>query len=215
MWKQKALGFMLWAVYRTWISTWRMTVVEHPELQRALKNKEPFVFAFWHGDELPCISLSLRYKVATMVSSSRDGELMNTAAKLMGVETSRGSSTRGGARALLGLVRLAAKGRIPSVAVDGPKGPYHKVKPGVFLVSRKMNAKIFPAGVAATRAKIFEKSWNKTYLPLPFSRVVVVWGEPLAAIADETDQKLAERLEFLLDAAGQAAARLITNPSTS
>jgi lysophospholipid acyltransferase (LPLAT)-like uncharacterized protein len=211
MLSQKLLGVLLWAVYRMWISTWRVSVHEHAELQSDLKNKRPFVFAFWHGDELAVISLHKRYRVATMISSSRDGEIMNTAAKLLGYETSRGSSTRGGIRALLGLLRHAEKGWIPAVAVDGPKGPYHKVKPGVLLLSRKLNARIYPAGIAASKTKVFEKSWNKAHLPLPFTKLVIVWGEPLPPVQDENDPDLAKRLETLLDAAGHSAAKLIAS----
>jgi lysophospholipid acyltransferase (LPLAT)-like uncharacterized protein len=212
MWKQQLLGFLLWVVYRSWISTWRMSVYEHPQMQTDLKNKVPFVFAFWHGDELPIISLCLRYRVATMISSSDDGEIMYTAAKLLGVEASRGSSTRGGVRALLGLVKLAEKtGRIPSVAVDGPKGPVHKVKPGIFVISQRLNGRIYPAGVAAQPTKVFEKSWNKAHLPLPFSKVVVVWGSPIEPSTKENDAELAERLERELHAARQAAAKYIAS----
>ncbi|HEX4925771.1 MAG TPA: lysophospholipid acyltransferase family protein [Bdellovibrionales bacterium] len=211
MFRQRALGFILWVVYRTLIATWRVKIIEHPEMQAARKRGEPIVFAFWHGDELAMLSLNRYYKVATMVSSSRDGEIMNTAAKLLGMTTTRGSSTRGGARALLGLVKLAKAGLIPILAVDGPKGPIYKVKPGILLLSRASGGKIFPAGVAASRKIVFEKSWNKAYLPLPFARLVFVWGEPLPAVDDESRPDLAERLESLLLDARRTAANIIAS----
>lgn len=211
MFRQRALGFMLWVVYRTLSATWRIKIIEHPEMQVARRNGEPIVFAFWHGDELAMLSLNRYYKVATMVSSSRDGEIMNTAARLLGMTTTRGSSTRGGVRALLGLVKLAKSGMIPILAVDGPRGPIYKVKPGILLLSRASGGKIFPAGVAASRKIIFKKSWNKAYLPLPFSKIVFVWGEPLPVVDDESRPDLAERLEALLSRARSSAANIIAS----
>jgi lysophospholipid acyltransferase (LPLAT)-like uncharacterized protein len=208
---QKILGFLIWVVYRVWMATWRVEIIEHPELQSDRKNNKPFVFAFWHGDELAMLSLTRNYKVVTMVSSSKDGEMMATATKLLGMKSTRGSSTRGGMKALLGLVKIAETGIIPILAVDGPKGPYHKVKPGVLLLSKRLGAKIYPAGVAIVRKKVFEKSWNKAELPLPFTRIVVVWGDPLLPVEDESRPDLAERLEELLNAARQRAAKVIAN----
>ncbi|MEQ1878082.1 MAG: lysophospholipid acyltransferase family protein [Bdellovibrionia bacterium] len=211
MLSRKIFGFLIWVVYRVWMATWRVEIIEHPELQKDRKNKTPFVFAFWHGDELAMLALSRNYRVVTMVSGSRDGEMMATATHLLGMKSTRGSSTRGGIKGLLGLVKIAETGIIPILAVDGPKGPYHKVKPGVLLLSKRLGGKIYPAGVAIAKKKVFEKSWTKAELPLPFTRIVVVWGEPLPVVDDESRLDLAERLEQLLDAARHQAAKVIAN----
>jgi lysophospholipid acyltransferase (LPLAT)-like uncharacterized protein len=213
--KQKLLGFLIYLFYRAWFSTWRLTIIEPPRLKAAIANKKPSVFAFWHGDELVTTSLTRFYQVATMISTSKDGELMNQVVHRLGVKTSRGSSTRSGERALIGLIRLARQGLIPVIAVDGPKGPYHQVKPGVLEVAKRIGGPIFQAGIAASRKIIFKKAWNKACLPLPFSKVIVVWGAPLEAPAENEDSRspeLAKRLERQLDAAGQQAAKLIAKP---
>jgi len=172
-------------------------------------------FAHWHGDELGILHLLKRYRAAVMTSTSKDGELMDKIVRRFGAETSRGSSTRGGASALKGILRLAKNGWHPSVAVDGPKGPYHKVKPGIFEVSKLINGEIFPCAVACDRKHTFERAWNKTFLPLPFAKVVVVWGDAISAIAREADSRspdLAKQLEDALTNAGQQARNLIAVP---
>ena len=131
---------------------------------------------------------------------------------LLGAKTSRGSSTRGGASALKGILRLARQGYRPSVAVDGPKGPLHKVKPGVFEISKLTGGKIYPLAAECDRKFVFKKSWNKAFLPLPFAKVVIVWGEGLPSVArgaDVREPKLALDLEMAISDAKRQALNLI------
>lgn len=132
----------------------------------------------------------------------------------MGAKTSRGSSTRGGVQALKGLLRLVKDGANCSFAVDGPKGPLHKVKPGVFELSRMVSAPIYAVGVACDRAIHFPRSWNKTFLPKPFAKVVIYWLGPLPAVARDMDPRnpdLALELEGLLHRARQEALKYIAD----
>jgi lysophospholipid acyltransferase (LPLAT)-like uncharacterized protein len=213
---RRILPYVLWAFYRLWISTWRIREVQSPEFaERVVREKRPFIVAFWHGDELAILSLHRRYKVAGMVSTSRDGEMMGKSLELLGIKCARGSSTRGGASGLKGLFRLSQEGRIPTVAVDGPKGPYHKAKPGIFALSALMGAEIAPIGVACLHAIVFRKTWNKAYLPFPFAKVQIAWGPPLPAVGRDEDPhqpRLATQLEQALDAAGRMAAGLVAAP---
>ena len=166
-----------------------------------LKNKEPFVIAHWHGDELALIHVVKRYRLSAIASQSSDGQIVHTVLKLLGTKTSRGSSTRGGVGALKGLLALTKEGYNCSVAIDGPKGPIHKAKPGIFEMSRVLKAPIFYAGVHCDRKLTFEKSWNKAYLPKPFAQITIYWGGPLGPITkemDPRDPKLAENLEGLM-----------------
>lgn len=170
-----------------------MKVIAPPELLLAIKNRESSLLAHWHGDELVLQTLIGPYRVATMSSTSADGEIMNTIIHLLGGWTSRGSSTRGAVSGLLGLVRLVKRIKCNcSFSVDGPKGPLHVVKPGVFEMSRLLNnASIYPAGAACDRAWRFEKSWNKMYLPKPFAKVCIVWAGPLP-LPEEIDPRSIE-----------------------
>lgn len=207
-WLAPWAGFLL---YRALFLTWRIQIHESEDLKRAQKNNTPRVYAHWHGDELGILYLLKPYKACAMISTSSDGAIMDRLVRLLGAETSRGSSTRGGISALRGILRLAKDGWSPSVAVDGPKGPYHKVKAGVFEIAKLTEAEVFPLTVACSNAWVFEKAWNKTYLPRPFARLSVVFGPALPRIKrddDAHDVQLASRLEIaLLDA--ERHARLI------
>jgi len=209
------LPYLLFLIYSALRLTWRIRVIEPESMKRAMAAGEPMVLAHWHGDELGILYLLRRYRAAVMTSTSKDGELMNTVVRLFGARTSRGSSTRGGASALKGIIRLAREGWRPSVAVDGPKGPYHKVKPGVFEISKVTGGAIYPIAVACDRAYVFHKAWNKTFLPLPFARLICVWGDglpPVARNADAHDPDLARALEDALANAGQKAVNTIATP---
>lgn len=165
-----------------------------------LKNKGPFILAHWHGDELVLLKLIQKYKLATISSTSLDGDLMTQLIHFSGGATSRGSSTRGGVSALKGLIRLVKSGRCCSFSVDGPKGPIHQVKPGVFELSRLLSCPIYAAGVSCDRAWVFEKSWNKMYLPKPFANIVVNWAGPYSPVDKSVDPRDPERAKELKNA---------------
>jgi hypothetical protein len=196
--RQYVLPWLAFWLYRLWSWTWRVQIHEPPALVQSKAAGEALAFAHWHGQELCILPLITAYRIATMTSTSKDGALVDYAVRRLGGATSRGSSTRGGIGALKGLVRLMSQGYRASMAVDGPKGPLHKAKPGVFEVSRLAQARIVPTGAACSREHVFQRSWNKAQLPLPFSKVVVVFGEPwtdLTRSDDPKDPQLAARLE--------------------
>lgn len=203
------LGFIVWVIYKLLSMTWKVELQEPDEMKAMMKERKPFILAHFHGDEIPLISLASRYKIATMTSTSKDGEMMNTALILLGAKTSRGSATRGGVSALKGLLKYCKEGSNCSMAVDGPKGPIFEVKPGVFEIARLMKAPIFAGGVFCDRAWHFPRAWNKAYLPKPFAQVRIVWTRFNFSIDKNTDPRspeLANSLKNqLFDARSQSA----------
>lgn len=121
-----------------------------------------------------------------MTSTSKDGQLIDFVIQKFGGKTSKGSSTRGAVGALKGLIRLMKSGSNSSMAVDGPKGPIYKVKPGVFELAKLTQATLVPVGIASEPHFIFNKSWNKARLPKPFARIVVVFSKPLDLNLEDT-----------------------------
>lgn len=205
------LGIIVWSIYRLLYASWRLEVHVPESLKAALKNKTPFVLAHFHGDEGALLWMVLKYRLATMVSTSSDGEMINVVYHLLGGRTSRGSSTRGGVSALKGLLSLMKSGWNSNIAVDGPKGPIYEIKPGVFELSRLSKSEIYAGGAYCESAWRFPRSWNKAFLPKPFAKVVVVWTGPIAPITKDDDprsEKLAKTLQNQLFAARQQAAKL-------
>ncbi|MEZ0390987.1 MAG: lysophospholipid acyltransferase family protein [Pseudobdellovibrionaceae bacterium] len=211
------LGFIVWLFFKSLSLTWRVTVEEPESMKDSIRNQEPLVFAHWHGDEVALIYLIGRYRIATITSTSKDGEMMNTVIHLLGGVTTRGSSTRGAINALKGLVRIVRdQKRNSSFAVDGPKGPLHQVKPGVFEISRLLGGPIYSVGVACDRKWVFEKAWNKAYLPKPFARIHMQWMGPVGPVTREQDPRspvLAQDLSDALRNAEREALKKIAAPS--
>lgn len=172
-------SYLLYFFYRLLYWTWKIEIRESDELKKLLASNSIFVVAHWHGEELGILHLLKPYRVACMVSQSFDGELIARMISHLGSRAVRGSSSRGAVQALKGILRLAKEGWRPSVAVDGPRGPRHQVKRGVVEIAKILKVPIVPINMACSRSFIFKKSWNKSELPLPFSRIVVSWGAPI------------------------------------
>lgn len=191
-------------LYRVLFASWRIRYDECEAFQRDLAARRPVILAHWHGDELAMMHLLVRYRGATFTSTSKDGELINEVLARMGVATARGSSSKGGASALRGVIQLCRKeGYNVSFAVDGPRGPIYKPKPGVFEFSRLMHAPIYTVSVGVSRPLIFRRAWNQAVLPKLFSRLQVRVAEglpPLTRDIDPRDPALAQQLEEQLNA---------------
>ncbi len=210
--REKILGFLVWVLYTCLLKTWKVELIEHPEMQELMKNNKPFIMAHWHGDELALVQLASRYKMATLSSKSKDGAIMTYFLEKLGAQVVRGSSSRGAVSGLLGLIKLIRKGHVSSFAVDGPKGPRFKAKPGILETSKNLKVPIICGGAAADRAWVFDKAWNKAFLPKPFARVCIVWTKPwnlLSIDIDPNNPELLEKVESSLHAAKQQALEII------
>lgn len=186
MFRRKFLSWIVLGIYRVLAGTWRTTVVASPEFQADFAAGKPLIFAHWHRDELAVLKHVGRFRIATMTSHSKDGQLIDFVIRRLGGATAKGSSSRGGAGALRTLVRLVKSGYNASIAVDGPRGPIYRAKAGVFELSKLTGARIIPVGIASRNRYIFARAWNQARLPLPFTRIVVVLGEPIALPTSDT-----------------------------
>ncbi len=210
--REKLLGFIVWVLYKSLWLTWKIEITEPPEMQTLIKNKSPFVMAHWHGDELALLHLSARYRIATLSSKSKDGAIMTYVLEKFGAKVVRGSSSRGAVSGLLGLFKLIRKGYCSSFAVDGPKGPIYRAKPGIIETSKNLKIPIICGSARADKAWHFEKAWNKAFLPKPFARVCIVWQKPwelLPSDTNPTDPILLEKVESSINAAKQQAVGMI------
>lgn len=202
--RSRVAPLLVYGFYRVLRATWRVTFDECAAFRRDLEAHRPVIMAHWHGDELALIHLVVRYRIATITSTSKDGELMDEVLRRLGAVTARGSSSKGGANALRGVIQLCRKGgHNVSFAVDGPRGPIYQVKPGVFEFSRLMDAPVYAVSVGVSRPWVFYRSWNLAVLPKPFSRVHVRVAECLPPVTRELDPRdpaLAKQLEDALQA---------------
>ena len=145
----------------------------------------PILFTLWHGRMLYFVKLYeyLGARVTILVSHSRDGEIIARLLSSFGIQATRGSSSQGGARGLLAVVNKVRSGMDACFTPDGPRGPRYRVQPGLILVAKRTGAPILPMTFGAQRKRALP-SWDAFLLPLPFSRVVVIYGEPIYVPSD-------------------------------
>lgn len=183
------------AVVRLLGVTWRLRLLGDERLARAREQHPNVVFCFWHGRLLPLCWSHRNWGIEVLTSEHRDGELIGQTIRRLGFGHVRGSSTRGGARALRELVRKVRAGRDLGITVDGPRGPRHVVKPGALEIARLTGAAIVPVTTGSSRQKVFS-SWDGFQLPAPFARVRVIYGEPIVVPREMDDEEMeARRLE--------------------
>jgi lysophospholipid acyltransferase (LPLAT)-like uncharacterized protein len=161
-------------VVRVWVGTLRIRLVADE-----LETPAPRVFAFWHGQQMALLAAPEAAGTAVMVSWSRDGALQTEVMRRAGLVVVRGSSSRGGARALSRIVHLLRGGTSAAFAVDGPRGPRGIAKPGAALAAAAAGAALVPLASASRRAIVVTTAWDRFEIPIPFSEVAVVAGPPL------------------------------------
>ena len=186
--------------------TWRMRVYGAESYLALRRDARPFAFAFWHGTLLPLVWRHRGEGASVLVSLHKDGEIIARVCEALGLRTVRGSTTRGGGRALLGLVRELEAGYEVAVTPDGPKGPRHKFAPGALMAAQRAQAPVVPIGVHCERAWHL-KSWDRFMIPKPFARITVVYGDP-AYVAGSTPREAADevpRFEALMSQVVEAA----------
>lgn len=193
---------------RALASTWRFRVTNDASYRTLHAQRQPFIFAFWHGQLLPLLWLHRGQGVAIVISSHRDGELVAGVAERLGLRAIRGSSTRGAARALLGVVRELESGGEVAMTPDGPRGPARRFASGALVAAQRVGAPIIGIGVGATRAW-YLKSWDRFMIPKPFARVNVAYTAPtrVAAGSAREAEDEAPRFEAMLSDVIAAAER--------
>ncbi|MDR1695513.1 MAG: lipopolysaccharide heptosyltransferase II [Endomicrobium sp.] len=139
---------------------------------------EPAVYAFWHGSEFSMMVFNQNSGIVIMVSVSKDGELMSRLLEKFGYVTVRGSSSRRAERALIEIIRHAREGRSLAFASDGPRGPYHNLKSGLIYTAMKSGLPVIPVSVSP-KNRITLKNWDKTVIPVPFTKAVQICGNPV------------------------------------
>jgi len=199
---------------RMLLGSLRVDVTGAEERQAALDEFGSIVFCAWHNQLLYPVYHGRRTKGAVVISQHADGELIARVAKRLGPGVVRGSTTRGGARALVQLVRLARNGESIGMTPDGPRGPRYVAQPGVVYIAQKAQVPVVPIGFATDRFWEF-RSWDRFRVPKPFARGQIVYGPPIhvpASLDEEQLEACRLKVQDGLIAASQTARECVGLP---
>jgi lysophospholipid acyltransferase (LPLAT)-like uncharacterized protein len=155
------------------------------------------IMAFWHGRILPATYFFRRRGIVVITSENFDGEWIAGIIERFGYGTARGSTSHGGARALLQLSRELAAGRAAGFTVDGPRGPARVAQPGAVWLAKASGCPVVPFHLEADRHWTLH-SWDRTQIPKPFATVSLAVGEPFE-VAAESDNDALERARRRLE----------------
>jgi len=178
--------------------TWRFTSEGAEAYDRILAAGQRPIMAFWHGRILPATVFWRDRGIVVITSENFDGEWIARIITRFGYGQARGSSSRGGVKALVQLKRLMQQGHATAFTLDGPRGPAEHAQPGAVWLAKATGQPILPFHVEAASAW-HARSWDRTQVPRPFSRVAVAVGAPFL-VANDLDEAGLERRRVDLEA---------------
>ena len=173
--------------------TWRVEGIEHYD--EVLRSGRQPIMGFWHGRILPAFYYFRDRGIVVITSQNFDGEWIARVIERYGFGTARGSTSRGGARALVQLRRDLMNGRPAGFTLDGPRGPARIAQPGAVWLAGATGHPLLPFHLEAARYWSLS-SWDRTQIPRPYTTVSVVMGEPM--YVERTDPELIEEMRVRL-----------------
>jgi lysophospholipid acyltransferase (LPLAT)-like uncharacterized protein len=192
-------------------STWRLRMMGTGHVRSVRARGLRPIYSFWHGRQL-ALAYSHRYsKIQIMISEHGDGEMIAQVTDQLGFGSVRGSTTRGGMRALRALARKTRAGFDVAITPDGPRGPRHVLQPGAIAAAMITGCPLVPATVAAWPRWNF-RSWDRFMVPRPFADVIVLFGEPMyvpSRLSEAGREEYRERFERRMIELVEAADRMV------
>jgi lysophospholipid acyltransferase (LPLAT)-like uncharacterized protein len=191
---------LLWFI--SWTSYLAISLIG-PTLRYSISWEEPpsrsdatyekrVIYSFWHRAVFASAWLWRKSGIAVMVSRSFDGEYIARIIEKLGFVAVRGSSSRGGSTALLGLKSQLERGNLVAFTIDGPRGPKYVAKPGPVLLARTTGAPMAAFYVALSDAWVL-KTWDALMIPKPFSKALVRISAKIRVPAEsKTDAQMAD-----------------------
>lgn len=158
-------------------------------------SRQP-IFAFWHNRIFLSTYFWRENRIVVMTSKSFDGEYIARFIQRFGYGAIRGSSSRGGSRALVEMIKAMRSGLPMGFTIDGPRGPKYKAKPGPVILAKKTGNPILPFLIEAKRYWQ-ARSWDNLQIPKPFTKALLIIGEPIYVAADATPDEVAAKVDEL------------------
>jgi hypothetical protein len=138
-----------------------------------------YINGIWHETSISAILGHLGEDFAPLVSQSKDGEYASRLFNYLGFRAIRGGSSKGGKEARQALKIFFDLGIFCGIAVDGPRGPRREIKPGLISLAKDCQVMLLPMFTLPEKYWMLKKSWDQMKIPKPFTKIVVVYGQPI------------------------------------
>ena len=178
--------------------TMRITLIDQHKVAPQARTREKFIYVFWHNQQILSTYFFRNFQIRVLVSRSRDGDYIAKVLDSFGFKTVRSSTSSGKVHALRGLTRELRGDYHTAITPDGPRGPVYKAQPGAVFVAALSGNRVVPFGCAARRVWKLHRTWDTFEIPKPFSRGVIVFGEPIT-IPKKVDVQAVEEWTVLLE----------------
>lgn len=165
--------------------TWRVRFEDAARWNELHASNQALALALWHGELLPLLWCHRKWGISALISSHADGEIIARIVTSLGFTPIRGSTSRGGARALMEAVDHLRRGRDVAFTTDGPRGPRRESSPGVAVAAAKAGCTILPVGALVSNAWIF-KSWDRFVVPKPFATITIRYANAIRPAGNRT-----------------------------
>lgn len=170
-------------VIRGLYRTLNITIVGKDQVLERQRLSQGYILGIWHCNVLLSPIIERDTGTMVMVSTSRDGDIISGVVAKLGNVPVRGSSSKGGRRALSEMVSRLRGGQCAAITPDGPLGPYMKLKSGVVAMAQRAGVPIIPLHYEADQPWRLS-SWDRQAIPRPFSRLFVRYGTPVTIAKD-------------------------------
>lgn len=183
------------------LKTVRIRIDNSASIKKLDDEKKNYVVAFWHGSMIVGWFLHRNRNCASLVSKSKDGDVLTAILEKWNFHVVRGSSSKGGHEALDTMIHLTEENYHLAITPDGPTGPIHKMKPGAVITARRSQIPLVLVGIGM-KDKWILKSWDRFEIPKPFSTVVAIYSNPVFVqynLTKEETSKVIEDCEMLLN----------------
>jgi lysophospholipid acyltransferase (LPLAT)-like uncharacterized protein len=201
-------NFTLWQRVQIFVATWmgyialllvgrslRWETFGWGNWDSARQMGKGLVYTCWHRQIFAGTWFWRQRGIVAMASQNFDGEYITRILQKNGYGVARGSSSRGGAKALVEMVRCHRQGLDTVFTIDGPRGPRFVAKPGSVQLAKATGAAILCFHSAVRPSFVFQKSWDRTEFPFPFSRAAMFLAPPIFVPRDADRAEQARKLQ--------------------
>lgn len=186
-------ALLLWLVFVLINKTLKIVEIEETPLADLRKKGFSIIYALWHSQTFVPFYNKRKDKVVLLTTAARRGQILNSAVKNFGYQIVHLPGFKAQKNWLIQINKLIGfikNGYDTGIVLDGPDGPAYQIKPGIFFIASRTGCPIIPSGIGvAKKIKLFWR-WDRYWVPRPFTKAIILYGQPLFLEKDFLSQDL-------------------------